>query len=123
MTAVNYPGRRQDIIGSLRVLMAINPATVGEWPGLTDAVHWLVDDTGWDLYHDNGDEAFNPQAAVGYLLKDAKEVAVINAVLEALLVVLGELGPGNADSEYLTHERWPEVAATARVAHERLTAG
>lgn len=100
-----------------------SPATVPHWPGLTEAVHWLIDDTGWDHYYETGHEIFNPDRAIGDILRDRNEVAAISAVLAPLLDVLGDLGPLRPDTEYLDHQRWPEVAAAARSACASLSTG
>jgi hypothetical protein len=50
MTTVAWPGRRGDVINSLFILMTLTTRSVESWPDLTAAVHWLVDDTFWDLY-------------------------------------------------------------------------
>lgn len=120
---VGLPGRRADIINALTVLATVTPATLHQWPGLTEAVHWLVDDTGWDLYYDTGQERFNPARAIGDFFRDGNEVAAIDAVLVPLLGVLDELGPLQADTEYLDHQLWPEVAAAAHSAHTLLSSG
>lgn len=115
------PGRRDDILSALTVLATITPATLHHWPGLTEAIHWLIDDTGWDRYYENGQEIFNPDLAIGDILRDRSEVTAIGAVLAPLLDVLGDLGPRRADTEYLGHHRWPGVLAAAHSAYALLS--
>ncbi|GAB3911837.1 hypothetical protein GCM10029964_118580 [Kibdelosporangium lantanae] len=117
---VGWSGRRDDIVEALDALATITPDSPPRWPDFTNAIHWLVDDTSWDRYQELGDERFNPAAYVGPLLRDDHEVDVITAVLDPLLAVLRDLGPVRPDAEYLAHPRWPEVAATAAVAHQVL---
>ncbi|GAA3845123.1 hypothetical protein GCM10022243_09260 [Saccharothrix violaceirubra] len=110
---IRYPGRRGDVVEALALFVALTPENVAHRPGdLDDAVHWLVDDTFWDL-HDVAD-------SIGFLLRDKREVAVIEAVLDPLLAVLGALGPVRPDVEYFCHERWPDVVAAAANAHRLL---
>jgi hypothetical protein len=91
--------------------MTLTTRSVESWPGLTEAVHWLVDDTGWDFHppHD-GD--------VGTILASRDEVDAVTATLEPLLAILDELGPFAADSDYLNHPRWNQVAQVATNAHQ-----
>jgi hypothetical protein len=48
MTAVAWPHWRADVIEALAILVTLQPPGPMSWPGLTEAVHWLVDDTFWD---------------------------------------------------------------------------
>jgi hypothetical protein len=116
---VASPDLRDGIVKALRILTTISSTTADEWPGLTEAVHWLVDDTGWDLVSERG-ERYSPTGSIGHLLRDENEVAAVNAVLDPLLAVLADLGPDAVDTAYLDHHRWPEVAATAHTAHRLL---
>ncbi|MER5267588.1 hypothetical protein ABTZ99_36375 [Actinosynnema sp. NPDC002837] len=112
---VQYPGLRGDVIVALERFATLTPQTVEQQGGaLTDAVHWLVDDTFWDLR--------DPSEDIGYRLRDGEEVAAIKAVLEPLLAVLGQLGPVRPDVEYLAHRRWSDVMANAGAAHRLLVA-
>ncbi|MFS8104643.1 hypothetical protein LFM09_46830 [Lentzea alba] len=113
MTELEAPDRRGDIIDALDVLMTITPETVERWPGLTEAVHWLVDDTFWDQR--------DAAESIGWTLRDEQEVTAIKAVLAPLLAVLDELGPVEPDPAYLRHPSWPDVRTTAANAHRLLT--
>jgi len=113
MVELKSPGMRGDIIVALDVLVTRTPETIKQWPGLTEAVHWLVDDTFWDMQDVTG--------SIGWMLLDEREVAAIKAVLVPLLAVLDELGPHEPDPEYLRHLRWPDVRTAAGNAHRALT--
>jgi hypothetical protein len=82
---VEWVDRRQDIIKALRVLAAADAAAPARHPSLTDAVHWLIDDTWWDKH--------DPARDIGLLLTDADEAQAIKDVLKPLLPVLSDLGP------------------------------
>ncbi|MGW6443862.1 SCO4402 family protein [Lentzea sp. NPDC055074] len=113
MAELRSPGIRADIVAALDVLVTVTPETVERWPGLTEAVHWLVDDTFWD----EGDVA----ESIGWTLRDMREVVAIRALLVPLLVVLDELGPHEPDPAYLRHPRWPDVRVAAGDARRLLT--
>ncbi|MFD0202931.1 MULTISPECIES: SCO4402 family protein [Saccharothrix] len=112
---VRYPGLRGDVTDALKLFAELDREAVEQRVGdLTNAVHWLVDDTFWDMRDASED--------IGYRLRDHQEVAAIKAVLDPLLVVLDELGPVAPDVDYLDHRRWPEVVTSARAAHRLLVA-
>jgi len=113
MTTIAWPDRRADIINALSVLATLRPHRTTSWPGLTEAVHWLVDDTFWDQHH--------PRNEIGTVLADADEATAITATLEPLSAILDELGPTAADDDYLTHPRWHEVTHAAADAHRLMT--
>jgi hypothetical protein len=113
VTELGAPGLRAGLVEALDALMMLTPQTVGRWPGLTEAVHWLVDDTWWDQR--------DVAESIGWMVRDEQEVAVIRAVLDPLLAVLDDLGPLEPDSEYLRHRRWPDVRDAAANAHRTLT--
>lgn len=77
-------------------------------PSLTDAVHWLIDDTWLDTK--------SSAEQVGRLFVDTAEAAAVDAAVSALLVVLDALGPVRPDSEYLVHPNWPAVIDASRFA-------
>ncbi|MEU4366689.1 SCO4402 family protein [Micromonospora chersina] len=113
MTTIAWPERRADIITALSILASLRPHTPTSWPGLTEAVHWLVDDTFWDQR--------SPHNDVGTILGDANEADAITATLDPLSAILDELGPTAADDDYLTHPRWHEVTHAATGAHQLMT--
>jgi hypothetical protein len=82
------------------------------WPDLTNAIHWLVDDTWWDQH--------DPAESLGDLLRDDTEVEAINAVLVPLLEVLNRLGSSAPDYRYFSDEHWGDVRKQARIAVELL---
>jgi len=75
------------------------------WPGLTEAVHWLIDDTWLDK---------RPAASlVPEVLTDSAEAAAVEAAVSSLLVVLDDLGSTCPDGQYLEHGGWPTVIETS----------
>lgn len=112
MGEVEWPGRRCDVIEALRVLATATPETLRCWPGLTEAVHWLIDDTCWDF--------LSPAEVIGQILVDHHEVDKINAVLGPFLAVIDEVEPSSDDDDYLSHPRWPVIADGARAALDLL---
>ncbi|MET7951230.1 hypothetical protein [Micromonospora sp. NPDC005324] len=113
MTTIAWPDRRADIITALAVLATLRPHTPTSWPGLTEAVHWLIDDTFWDQR--------SPSSDIGTILSRANEADAITATLKPLSAILDELGPTAADDDYLTHPRWHEVTHAAADAHQLMT--
>ncbi len=84
------------------------------WPSLTEAVHWLVDDTGLG---ERSASSLIPQ-----MLANMAEADAVDHAVAALLVVLDALGPLAADREYVVHPAWPDVADASREALNALTA-
>jgi hypothetical protein len=115
---VTGPERRADVVAALTTLATLRqtmkrPDVTEAWPGLGEAVHWLVDDTWWD--------ARDPADDVGTLLRDADEAAAVSAVLAPLLEILDEVGPTARDAEFVAHRRWHETAIAASRARKLLT--
>ncbi|MGC4896964.1 SCO4402 family protein [Micromonospora sp. DT31] len=113
MSTVAWPDRRADIVNALHVLATLRPYEPTTWPGLSEAVHWLIDDTFWDQRH--------PRDDIGTILTGAGEADAISATLEPLSAVLDELGPTASDDDYLTHPRWHEVTHAATGTHQLMT--
>lgn len=113
MTAITWPDRRGDVVNALSILAALRPHETPSWPGLTEAVHWLIDDTFWDQHR--------PHHDVGTILADTAEADAITATLAPLSAILDELGPVADDDDYLAHPRWPEVTRAATDAHHLMT--
>ncbi|MEU8301146.1 hypothetical protein AB0C04_28140 [Micromonospora sp. NPDC048909] len=113
VTTIAWPDRRADIITALAVLSTLRPHTPTPWPGLTEAVHWLIDDTFWDQH--------SPASDIGTILASITEADAITATLTPLSAIVDELGPTAADDDYLTHPRWHDVTHAAAHAHQLMT--
>ncbi|MEU2612825.1 hypothetical protein ABZ570_14785 [Micromonospora sp. NPDC007271] len=113
MTTIAWPDRRADIINALSILATLRPHEPTPWPGLTEAVHWLIDDTFWDQHH--------PRHDIGTILVSTNEANAITTTLEPLTAILDELGPTAPDDDYLTHPRWHEVTHAATNTHQLMT--
>lgn len=53
LVTLEWPDRREDVLAGLECLAAEPPRLSGSdadprWPDVTNAIHWLVDDTWWD---------------------------------------------------------------------------
>ena len=110
--SVAWPGRRGDVEAALETLAAEPPALARRqrdprFPGVDDAVHWLVDDTFWD-HHD-------PSGHIGLILRNVQEAAAIRAVVDPLVALCNHLGNAD-DRKYFRDPAWNtvrEAAATA----------
>ncbi|WP_445321606.1 SCO4402 family protein [Nocardioides sp. GXZ039] len=100
---VEWPGRREDVLNALDILASATPSA--EWPTLTEAVHWLVDDTFWD--------ARDPKEDIGALLVDEHEAAAIRSVVSAVVAVSQRQGPTASDQAWLDDSGWPMVQKLA----------
>jgi hypothetical protein len=113
---VAWPERREDVVSALRVLAAEPPALDEgggrdpRFPDLTNAVHWLVDDTAWD--------SEDPVTSIGTILRDSAEADVIRAVVAAVVVVSDRQGATGSDAAWFGGRGWCEVL---RLAAESLT--
>lgn len=115
---VAYPGRRKDVLHALELLAADIPeldetGNDTSWPNLTAAVHWLVDDTWWDLH--------DPAGSIGTILHDDAEAGAIRAVVAAVVTVSERQGPAAADARWYGDRSWPEVRRLAAAALACLT--
>lgn len=86
---VAWPGRCEDVLAALEVLAAEQPELDGSgwdprWPNLTEAVHWLVDDTFWDVH--------DPGASIGTILRDEREADAVREVGNAVVSVSDRQG-------------------------------
>jgi hypothetical protein len=100
---VEWPDRREDVLNALDILASPNPSA--EWPTLTEAVHWLVDDTSWDVR--------DPKEDMGALLVDEHEAAAIRSVVSAVVAVSERKGPTASDQAWLDDSGWPMVRKLA----------
>ncbi|OXM43049.1 SCO4402 family protein [Amycolatopsis alba] len=107
---VARPERREDVLSALRVLAAEPLVLDGaggdaRWPGLTDAVHWLVDDTPWDLV--------DPITSIGTILRDDHEANAVREVVAAIISVSARQGSMSSDAAWFGDSGWREVRRTA----------
>lgn len=117
---VAYPSRRQEILDALDVLAAQPPELADaehdrRWPGVTEAVHWLVDDTAWDLD--------GPARSIGYILRDEKEAELISVVVQAIVRISDRQGPTAPDAAWFGDPDWINVRAAAGAAAAWLRTG
>lgn len=75
---VAWSDRREDVLSALRVLAAEPPVLDNESrdtrrPDLTNAVHWLIDDTSWDLQ--------DPVTSIGTILRNGHEADAVREVV------------------------------------------
>lgn len=112
--SVAWPDRRGDVLNALDVL-ASEPPTLDargqdpRWPDLSNAVHWLVDDTFWD--HGEG-----ARESIGTILRDENEADVVQLAVAAVMRVAKRQGPTSRDAAWFADEGWPEVRRAARAA-------
>lgn len=115
---VRCPDRRLDVLNALDTLAADPPEMVDgadpRWPSVTDAVHWLVDDTWWD--HDD------PIESVGTLLRSEEEAAAVRRVVAAIVAVADRQRPTAPDAAWFGDEAWSQVRQAAREAAAALRA-
>ncbi|KFU77260.1 hypothetical protein SAMN04489729_0575 [Amycolatopsis lurida] len=107
---VAWPERREDVLNALRVLSAAPPALDDaggdtRWPDLTNAVHWLADDTSWDLV--------DPVTSIGTILRDSQESDVIREVVAAVVAVSDRQGSLSSDAAWFGDSGWSEVRRLA----------
>ncbi|MFC2177130.1 hypothetical protein ACFLRH_01805 [Actinomycetota bacterium] len=112
---------RPDVIAALETLSAPGMHSKWEqgertWPHLDDAIHWLIDDTGLDVY-----PATSATQDV-YLFSSDEEARLVQSAVDMLGALIDELGDVSAD-HYVRHGNWGSVAEACRRAHEVMTAG
>jgi hypothetical protein len=100
---VEWPDHREDVLNALDILASPNPSA--EWPTLTEAVHWVVDDTSWDVR--------DPAEDIGALLIDEHEVAAVRSAVSAVVAVSERQGPTSSDPAWLDDPSWPIVRKMA----------
>jgi len=117
---VEWPGQRGDVLAALELLSSAPPALTQHgadprWPDVGNAVHWLVDDTWWDLK--------DPVESIGTILRDDTEAAAIRAVVAALVGVVDRHSPHSSDASWFGDPSWPTVRALANEALSTLREG
>ncbi|WP_199725726.1 hypothetical protein [Nocardiopsis sp. Huas11] len=112
---ITWPERRQDVLNALDVLAAeVHRAESDRnqtTPTLTDAVHWLIDDTFWDVR--------DPAEDIGALLLDEHEANAIRSVVASVEVIARRQGTTASDALWFDDPEWPLVTSrAARAASE-----
>jgi hypothetical protein len=107
--AVEWPDWREDVLIGLETLAAKPPQLEKRerdprWPDLTNAVHWVVDDTFWDFR--------DPADHIGTVLVDEEEAAALRLVVAAVVAV-SERQVNNDDRSWFSDEDWSRVQALA----------
>jgi hypothetical protein len=107
---VEWPERRADVKAAVELLAAEPPVLQAagmdpRWPDLTNAVHWLVDDTWWDQT--------DPASAVGTILRDEEEATAIQTLVSAVVRVAGRQGATSPDAGWFGDPEWPLVRDAA----------
>lgn len=105
---VEWPDRRQDVLNALDILsttLGVREDGPAPWPTTTDAVHWLVDDTSWDMR--------DPAEDIGALLVDEQEAAAIRGVVAAVVAVSERQGPTAPDQAWFDDPGWLVVRKLA----------
>ena len=108
---VEWPDRRHDVLNGLDTLAATPPlldsrGSAIRWPDLTNAVHWVADDTGWDRK--------DPKQSIGTLLVSVEEAEAVASVVREIVSVAERQGPEAPDRMWFDDESWPRVQSAAR---------
>ena len=80
------------------------------WPDLTNAVHWVLDDTSWDSQ--------DPADSVGLILRDEGEAAAVRAVVTRIVRVSERHGALAPDALWFADPDWSAVRQVALAALE-----
>jgi hypothetical protein len=105
---VEFPEMRLNALVGIDTLAEAPPILLpgqrdGRWPDLTNAIHWMIDDTSWDHRP--------PHETIGTLLEDEAEATAAAGLVELLLALIAD--HGDADASYFADARWPEVRRLA----------
>jgi hypothetical protein len=103
---LEWPERRADLLAALDCLASAPPELSGDeldprWPDLTNAVHWLVDDTRWDQR--------DPRSDIGLILANEAEADAARAAVAAVLAVAGRTGATAGDRVWFGDPSWGMV--------------
>ncbi|MBO3100623.1 SCO4402 family protein [Cellulomonas fengjieae] len=107
---LEFPDWRDDVLAALECLAAKPPRLSGSdvdprWPDVTNAIHWLIDDTWWDTT--------DPSESIGRILHDEREASAVRRAVEAVLAVAGRLQPEDVDRLWFGDASWPLVRTRA----------
>jgi len=102
---VKWPDRRGDVLNGLDTLAEEPPRLAGDepdprWPDVTNAIHWVLDDTWWDQR--------DPREDIGDLLRDEREAEAVERVVRAIVTVAGRQA-GRSDAHWFGDPDWPRV--------------
>jgi hypothetical protein len=116
---IAWPDRRSDVLNALDALASGPPPLTSDgsdprWPDLTNAVHWLVDDTWWD--HNN------PRESIGKVLRNDNEAHAVEQVVKVVVTVSERQGSTASDAQWFGDPDWPEVRKLAAQAAAMLRA-
>src|SRR4051794_29501147 len=109
---VEWPDRRGDVVAALCALES-EPVLSDEgfdqrWPDITNAVHWLVDDTGWD--------SRPPEESIGELLRHGEEAKAVRKVVDLVVAVSQRVGATASDAAWCSDAPWPSLQDAALAA-------
>lgn len=114
---VKYPKMREELLETLRTLadreyqhkvwLEIDYPPGIEYDSFDEVVHFLYDDTVL---------AENPNAAIGLIIENEKEVCLIQAVCSAIDELFEVLGLDKSDREYINSDEWETVVSAASCA-------
>ena len=116
---IAWPDRRSDVLNALDALASEPPTLTSDgsaprWPDLTNSVHWLVDDTWWDLN--------NPRKSIGTVLRDDNEADAVDQVVKLIVTISERQGPTASDAQWFGDTDWPQVRRLAAQAAATLRA-
>jgi hypothetical protein len=110
---VAFPDWRADVLAALTFL-ASEPPLPGDVlpeaaaPDLDSAVHWLVDDTFWDVH--------DATESIGTILRGPEEASAVNGLVAAVLAVADRHGNDASDATWFSDPDWVHVRALATFA-------
>jgi len=106
---VQWPDKRGDVLNGLDLLAAErvldDRGQDPRWPNLTNAIHWVVDDTWWD--HSD------PSESVGTILVDLAEAQAVAAVVALVVDVSQRHAAEATDAAWYSDVAWAQVRQAA----------